>query len=125
MAMRLMTKVESTFGVKINVMTLFQAPTVREFTAHVSKIETPIEAWSIVKIQPLGDKTPIIAINNTMIYSNLARRIGMDRPFLCVQLFDPSVPRSLPRRDMNEIAADYVRLIREAQPRGPYILFGL
>jgi thioesterase domain-containing protein len=60
-----------------------------------------------------------------MIYSNLARRIGMDRPFLCVQLFEPSIPRSLPRRDMNEIAADYVRLIREAQPRGPYILFGL
>jgi thioesterase domain-containing protein len=26
---------------------------------------------------------------------------------------------------MNEIAADYVRLIREAQPHGPYILFGL
>jgi thioesterase domain-containing protein/acyl carrier protein len=125
MAMRLMTKVERTFGVKINVMTLFQAPTVREFAAHISKIETPIEAWSIVKIQPLGDKTPIIAINNTMIYSNLARRIGMDRPFLCVQLFEPSIPRSLPRRDMNEIAADYVRLIREAQPRGPYILFGL
>ena len=26
---------------------------------------------------------------------------------------------------MNEIAADYVRLIREARPHGPYILFGL
>ena len=62
MAMRLMTKVASTFGVKINVMTLFQAPTVREFAAHVSRIETPLEPWSIVQIQPLGDKTPIIAI---------------------------------------------------------------
>ena len=125
MAMRLMTKVASVFGVKINVMTLFQAPTVREFAAHVSRIETPLERWRIVQIQPLGDKTPIIAINNTMIYYNLARRIGMDRPFLCVQLFDPSIPRSLPPRDMNEIAADYVRLIREARPHGPYILFGL
>ncbi|MGI8568338.1 MAG: condensation domain-containing protein [Methylocella sp.] len=125
MAMRLMTKVASTFGVKINVMTLFQAPTVQEFTAHVSTIETPPEPWSIVPIQPLGDKTPIIAINNTMIYYNLARRIGTDRPFLGVQLFDPSNPRSLPRRNMNEIAADYVRLVREARSHGPYILFGL
>jgi thioesterase domain-containing protein/acyl carrier protein len=125
MAMRLMIKVESTFGVKINVMTLFQAPTVREFAAHVSRIKTPLEPWSIVRIQPLGDKTPIIALNNTMIYSTLARRIGTDRPFLCVQLFDPGVPRSLPPRDMNEIAADHVHLIREAQPHGPYILFGL
>jgi thioesterase domain-containing protein/acyl carrier protein len=125
MAMRLVTKVASAFAVKINVMTLFQAPTVREFAAHVSRIETPLEPWSVVQIQPLGDKTPIVAINNTMLYYNLARRIGTDRPFLGVQLFDPGNPRSLARRDMNEIAADYVRLIREAQPHGPYILFGL
>jgi thioesterase domain-containing protein/acyl carrier protein len=125
MAMRLMIKVASTFGVKINVMTLFLAPTLREFAAHVSRIETPPESWSIVQIQPLGDKTPIVAIENTMSYYNLARRIGTDRPFLGVQLYDPSIPRSLPPRDMNEIAADYVRLIREAQPHGPYILFGL
>ncbi|MGH6839388.1 MAG: condensation domain-containing protein [Methylocella sp.] len=124
MAMRLVTKIASTFGVKINVMTLFQAPTVREFTAHVSRIETPPEPWRIVKIQPLGDKTPIIAINNTMIYYNLARRIGTDRPFLGVLQFDPNNPRSLACRDMEEIVADYVRLIREARPHGPYILMG-
>ncbi len=125
LAMRLMSKVASTFGVKINVMTLFQAPTVREFAAHVSRIETPLDPWSIVQIQPLGDKTPIIAFENTMSYYNLARRIGTDRPFLGFQLFDPSNPRSLTHRNMNEIAADYVRLIREARPHGPYILFGL
>ena len=124
-AMRLMTKVASTFGVKIKVMTLFKAPTVREFAAHVSRIETPLDPWSIVQIQTLGDKTPIIAIENTMSYYNLARRIGTDRPFFGVQLFDPSIPRSLPPRDMREISADYVRLIREAQPHGPYILCGL
>ena len=56
LAMRLMTKVASTFAVKINVMTLFEAPTVREFAAHVSRIERPLEHWSIV--QMLGDKTP-------------------------------------------------------------------
>ncbi|MFZ0495421.1 MAG: condensation domain-containing protein [Methylocella sp.] len=125
MAMRLMTKVVSTFGVKIDVMTLFLAPTLREFAAHVSRIETPPETWRIVQIQPLGDKTPIVAIENTMSYYNLARRIGTDRPFLGVRLVDPSTPRSLTYRDMNEIAADYVRLIREAQPHGPYVLFGL
>ncbi len=125
MAMRLMTKVANTFGVKINVMTLFQAPTVREFAAHVSRIETPVDPWSVVRIQSLGDKTPIIAIENTMSYYTLARRIGTDRPFFGIRLFDPSIPRSLPSRNMNEIAADYVRLIREARPHGPYILLGL
>ena len=60
-----------------------------------------------------------------MIYYNLARTIGTDRRFLGVQLFDPSNPRQLPSRGLEEIATDYVRLIRGAQPHGPYILFGL
>jgi thioesterase domain-containing protein/acyl carrier protein len=125
MAMRLMIKVGSSVGVKVNVMTLFQAPTVREFAAHVSRIETPLEPWRIVQIQPLGDKTPIVAIENTMSYYSLARRIGTDRPFLGVRLFDPSSPQVLSGSEMTDIAADYVRVIREARPHGPYILFGL
>jgi acyl carrier protein len=36
MAMRLVTKVARIFDVKINVMSLFQTPTVREFAARVS-----------------------------------------------------------------------------------------
>lgn len=125
MAMRLVTKVACNFDVKINVMSLFQTPTVREFAARVSGVGQPLQTWNIVEIQPLGDKTPIIAINNTMIYYNLARMIGTDRRFLGVQLFDPGNPRPLPSRGLEEIATDYVRLIREARPHGPYILFGL
>jgi thioesterase domain-containing protein/acyl carrier protein len=125
MAMRLVTKVASIFDVKINVMALFQAPTVREFAVRVARTETPRETWNIVQVQPSGEKTPIIAINNTMIYYNLARTIGTDRRFLGVQLFDPSNPRPLPSRGLEAIATDYVRLIREVRPHGPYILFGL
>jgi acyl carrier protein len=62
MTMRLVNKVASVFDVKINVMSLFQAPTVREFAARVSRTESPLETWNIVEIQPLGKKTPIIAI---------------------------------------------------------------
>jgi len=100
----------------------------RELAACLSSTEAPKEAWGIVQIQPLGDKTPIILINDTMIYQSsiLGRKIGTDRRVLGIQLFDPMNPRPLPRRSsLEEIVAEYVRLIREAQPRGPYILFGL
>jgi thioesterase domain-containing protein len=73
----------------------------------------------------LGRKTPIIAINNTMMYYDLAQRIGTDRRFLAVQLFDPGNPQPLPSRSLEQITADYVHLIRAAQPHGPYILMGL
>jgi amino acid adenylation domain-containing protein len=124
-ALRMVAQVRSTFGVEIGVAALFAAPTIKEFAARVSRTETPPEPWNVVKIQPLGEKTPIIAINNTMLYYNLARNIGTHRPFFAVQLFDPSNHRSLGRRTLEEITTDYVRLIREAQPNGPYVLVGL
>ncbi len=149
LTIRLIKRISSVFGVKADVMNLFQAPTLREFAASLSASEAKIEApldrsradrpspdvsrsdvshldgSRIVKIQPDGDKTPIIAIHNTFIYYNLSREVGLDRPFLGVQLFDPGIPRLLPPRGLSEIAADYVRIIREAQPHGPYILLGL
>ena len=43
MAMRLVNKIAGTFDTKVNVMTLFQAPTVRELAARISKTEIPLE----------------------------------------------------------------------------------
>jgi thioesterase domain-containing protein/aryl carrier-like protein len=124
-ALRLVARVASTFGAKIGVAALFASPTLRAFAIRVSESDRPPESWKIVQIQPLGRKTPIIAINNTMMYYDLAQRIGTDRRFLAVQLFDPSNPKPLPSRSLEEITTDYVHLIREAQPHGPYILMGL
>lgn len=125
LTIRLMARVSAAFGVRIDVMTLFQAPTLREFAACLFDIQTPNEASTLVKIQPEGDKTPIIAINNSVLYYNLARQIGTDRPFLGIPLIEPETPAPAPPRSLNDIATDYVRLIRAAQPHGPYILCGL
>ncbi|WP_206955567.1 non-ribosomal peptide synthetase [Trinickia acidisoli] len=124
-ALRIVARVQSAFGVQVGVAALFAAPTIKQFAVRVSRTEAPPEPWNVVKIQPLGEKTPVIAINNTMLYYNLARKIGAHRPLFAVQLFDPSNPRSLPQRSLEEIATDYVNLIRRAQPNGPYVLIGL
>jgi len=124
-ALHLVARVASTFGAKIGVAALFASPTLRAFAIRVSEFDRLPESWKIVQIQPLGSKTPIIAINNTMMYYDLAQRIGTDRRFLAVQVFDPGNPQPLPSRSLEEITTDYVHLIREAQPHGPYILIGL
>jgi thioesterase domain-containing protein len=130
LAVRMIARVADTFGVRIGVVRLFQHPTLRGFAgaiaaAAAAPATAEVESWRIVRIQPAGDKTPIIAINNTVAYYNLARQIGTDRPFLGIQLFDPDAPRALEPRPFAEIAADYVRLIRQARPHGPNILMGL
>jgi thioesterase domain-containing protein/acyl carrier protein len=124
-AMRLAARIASTFGVKINVAALFEAPTLREFAALVASGKGATQPWNIVQIQPHGSKTPVIAINNTALYYNLSKELGADRPLIGIQLFDPEAPRKLDPRSIEEITADYVRLIRNARTHGPYILLGL
>ncbi len=121
----LMARIADEFGVKLDPVTLFQAPTLREFAARLPDLESSRLSPRLVQIQPEGYKTPIIAINNSVLYYNLARRIGLDRPFVGIPLLEPEGDDPAPVRTLNEIAVDYVRLIREAQPRGPYILCGL
>lgn len=123
-AMRLVTRVAKEFGVKINVASIFEAPTPRDLAALLGTGEASARPWNIVQIQPKGSKTPVIAINNTALYYNLAEEIGTVRPFLGIQLFDPQQPGELLPRRIEEIAADYVRLIRQARPKGPYVLLG-
>ena len=69
--------------------------------------------------------TPIIALNNQKLYFPLIEKLGPDRPFIDIQLNHPDGPFDMPRRAFEDYAADAVRLIRWAQPRGPYILCGL
>lgn len=125
LTIRLMAKIATEFGLKLDPVTLFQAPTLREFAARLPALESGSQAARLVQIQPEGDKTPIIAINNSVLYYNLARQIGLDRPFIGIPLLEPTGGGPTRVRSMNEVAVDYVRLIREAQPHGPYILCGL
>jgi thioesterase domain-containing protein len=127
LAVRMIARVAATFGARVNVVRLFQQPTLRGFASLIAAAEPPAEDedWRIVRIQPKGERTPIIAINNTVAYYNLARKIGTDRPFIGIQLFDPDASRELAPRPFADIAADYVRTIRAARPNGPYILMGL
>ncbi|PNG25930.1 condensation domain-containing protein [Methylocella silvestris] len=124
LTVRLMSRVSAEFGVKLDPLTLFLAPTLREFAARLPKLPGSEPTQRLVQIQPLGHKTTIIAINHSVLYYNLARQIGTDRPFIGIPLIEPGSdePRE---RTLEEIAVDYVNAIREAQPHGPYILCGL
>ncbi|GGC72209.1 condensation domain-containing protein [Chelatococcus reniformis] len=125
LAVRMLARVHARFGRRIDPLTLFEAPTLRQLALRLSDAQEAVPAWSLVPIQPQGTGTPVIAINNTLAYYNVARAIGADRPFIGVQLFDPNAPRELEDRPLEDIARDYVKLIRRARPRGPYVLIGL
>src|SRR2546423_10485211 len=127
MAVRLFAQVEKAFGRKLPLATLFQAPTVKQL-ARVLHDEGWRAAWSsLVMIQPGSAPTPFFCVHaaggNVLEYHDLARLLGPDQPFYGLQSHGLD-GKSEPHTSIKEMAAHYLKEMREVQPEGPYLLGG-
>ncbi len=126
LAARLLARIETEFGQRLSLLSLFKAPSIGEqakLLMHGGQREYDFQ--QVVRLQPNGSKPPLIAIHNTGVYYyNLSKRLGPDQPLTALQLFDPSIARQSLPQTLEDIAAEYVRLIRKFQANGPYKLIG-
>jgi amino acid adenylation domain-containing protein len=126
MAVRLFAETEKRFGRRLPLATLFQAPTIAQLAALLKDDSTP--QWSsLVPIQPLGSRPPFFCVHavggNVLEYYDLARHLGTDQPFYAFQSrgLDGS---QTPHLRIEDMAAHYVKELREFQPEGPYFIGG-
>ena len=91
---------------------------------HREPIALHDPAQQVVRFHENGRRTPMIAMNNRSVYYQLAQAIGADRPFIDIQTYHPDGPLDLSGYSFEEFATYAVRLIRWAQPNGPYLLGG-
>ncbi len=127
LAIRLFALIEQTFDQALPISTLFQAPTVEQL-ARVLRRQGYRSRWSsVVPIHPWGDRPPLFCVHgitgDPFIYRNLAQHLGSDQPLygLLARGLDGQAP---PFTRIPEMAAYYLREIRQVQPRGPYYLGG-
>jgi len=126
MAVRLFAVMEKRFGKRLPLATLFQAPTVAQLAAILQRDCAP--SWSsLVPIQPLGSKQPFFCVHavggNVLEYYDLALRLGKDQPFYGLQSRGLGGEQP-PHTRIEEMAAHYIKEIREFQPTGPYLIGG-
>ncbi|MFM0504636.1 condensation domain-containing protein [Paraburkholderia caffeinilytica] len=93
-------------------------------SGFMSQAELEAKARNIVRFNEDGSGTPIITLNNVAVLYELARQIDSDRPVIDIPMVPEGAPREFPQRAFQDLAADAVRLIRLARPKGPYILMG-
>ena len=153
LALRMLSRVQRVCGRKVNVSDLFNAPTVREFAGCLTG-STPKQAstdsdiaqsqdsehdrplgdlleppgpddWRMIEVHPAGSDTSIFGINSISDLFSFSGKLGGHRGLYSVQLFEPGRPHCFGAVTLPGIASAYVEVIRRAQPRGPYILFGL
>jgi amino acid adenylation domain-containing protein len=126
LAVRLFAQIEKRFGKRLPLATLFRAPTIAQIGAILEKDWTP--AWSsLVPVQPAGSRPPFFCVHalggNVLEYYDLARHLGTDQPFYGLQSQGLDGKRP-PHTRVEEMAAHYIKEMREAQPTGPYYIGG-
>ena len=126
LAARLLARIEAEFGQRLSLLSLFEAPNIGEqakLLMHSSQREYDFR--QVVRLQPNGSKSPLIAIHNTGVYYySLSKHLGPDQPLMALQLFDPSITNHNLPQTLAGIAAEYVQLIQKFQATGPYKLIG-
>jgi amino acid adenylation domain-containing protein len=126
LAARLLRQVEAEFGVRLALAALLAAPTLSQQVQMLLQHQgRHYDFCREVRLHASGSKTPLIAIHNTGVYYyNLAQLLGAEQPLTALQLFDPVLTRDSYPTTVAEVAAEYVQLMLELQPTGPYQLLG-
>jgi len=123
LAVRLLNIVETEFGRRVNLASLFESPTIESLAMTVeSDDEREFDFRKVVRLYPSSTRPQLFGINNTGAYYQLARQLGPKWPLTALQLFDPSYPADRMPETIEQVAAQYVQLIRQIQPKGPYNL---
>jgi amino acid adenylation domain-containing protein len=127
LAIRLLARIEEEFGRALPLASLFVGATIEDLAERVRERTAAVPASPLVTIQAEGRGAPLFCVHPAggivYCFRDLAKALGTDRPFVGIQspgLEDDSVP---PTR-LEDMAAAYIDVIRQVQPRGPYHLAG-
>jgi amino acid adenylation domain-containing protein len=127
LAVSLFSQIERTFGQRIPLVALFEAPTIEGLAAILRSGDQSSRWSSLVPLQPRGTNPPFFCVHanqgNVLFYRYLAGHMGVDQPFYGLQSVGLDGSRK-PLSRVEEMASHYISEIRSVQPEGPYYLGG-
>ena len=127
LAIRLVREISRQLRRDLPLYLLFQTPTIKETARFLDQKDHSDFQSPIVAIQPHGSKRPFFCTNpgdgNALWYTRLAHHLGLDQPFYGLQDL-AAAKDTFDEIPIEESAADYIRLMRDIQPEGPYLLGG-
>ncbi|HED12356.1 MAG TPA: non-ribosomal peptide synthetase, partial [Gammaproteobacteria bacterium] len=119
----LLDKIEKTFGRKLPLAALFQAPTI-DALARTLHDENPDVKWStLMAIQPNGSRPPLFFVSGSTFKQIISRHLGLDQPFFGFEDFGVDGKRAAITR-VEDLAAYYIKELRAFKKNGPYLLAG-
>ncbi|MFI1719491.1 amino acid adenylation domain-containing protein [Streptomyces sp. NPDC020489] len=125
-AVDLVNRINRELGAALPLQILFDAPTIAELARRVDR-EPATAASRLVRLRAADGGRPVFCWPGLggypMSLRLLAGRLDLDRPFLGVQSHGINEGET-PYGTFAEMVARDVELVRQAQPTGPYTLWG-
>lgn len=126
-ALKLVVEIERIAGRKISLNALYESDTVEKLARLIRQESGEEHFSSLVPLQPLGTRPPIFLVHTTpgdvLGYGNLTFHLGKDQPLYAFQSLGLQDVKTA-HTQIEQMAAYYVKLMREVSPRGPYFIGG-
>lgn len=125
LAAKLLGRIEREFGKSLSLAFVFQSPTIAQMAESLHRAGQSRRDRAVVPIQPKGSLLPLFWVRGGPRFRLLAQKLGLERPFLGVDLpYADGIRLAAPYR-LEDIATYLIEAMREVQPHGPYYLAGL
>lgn len=125
LAIKLLSRMEKTFGKRLPLISLFQAPTIAQQASilHDQNGIVPCRAVEIVQSQ--GAFPPLFFMGSTQLARALSPHLGKHQPIYGLNVFGfyPQDGRTI-LLDVKTLAKQCIQEMQTLQPQGPYYLGG-
>ena len=118
----LLVRIEKAFGVKLPLVSLFQAPTAARMLELLDGGHHAVPASQVIPLWTAGSRPPLVIVSLHPIFRALTLRLPADQPIYGLSLFDASA-LPLPCR-LEEIAAQNAGRLRQLGDGRPLVLAG-
>ena len=120
---QLLGQVEQQFNKTLPLKSLFEAPTIAQF-AELLKGEGAAHDWkNLSLVQPEGDGLPLFCVHGDEASHFIPKYLGNTRPFYAF-FHQGEDGKRIEHTSVESIAAHFIREMKQARPKGPYLLTG-
>jgi len=127
LAVRLIARIEKTFGCSLPLSALFDYPTIETLSQVVLKQKPRLSRSTVVCLQEGDGTSPFFCVppaaSSVNHFAQYVQALSPDIPFYGMQALGLE-PGEVPQDSIEDIAARYIADMRAIQPNGPYFIGG-